>query len=110
VERTGDAWSQIAGRADRTNVIGARAIFVALTGATSLAHWKTTPLFTATISDRLGRREYTLVSAFVFATEPFTELRANGQQFYGGRAWHLTNPNAIRPWPWALPLVSDASN
>jgi hypothetical protein len=102
-----DAWSQIADRAIHTKTLGPRAIVVALPGANSLEHWKTAPLFVNTMSDRLGRPEYTIVSAIIFATEPFSEVRPDGQQFYGGRAWHLTNPNAVSPWPPELPLVSD---
>ena len=102
-----DAWSQIADRAQRTQHIGPRSILIALPGAQSLDHWQTEPVFKETMTDRIGRPEYALVSAIVFATEPFSEMRPAGQQFYGGRAWHLTNPNAVRPWPDELPLVSD---
>src|SRR5205814_10025795 len=77
-----DAWGQIADRAERTKQLGPRAILLALPGATSLDHWEKTPIFTNTMTDRLGRPEYTIVSAIIFATEPFSEMRPTGHQSY----------------------------
>lgn len=101
-----DAWSQINTRAQRRGS-GPRAIYVALPGATTLDHWKTASVFVDSMNERLNRTEYAIISAIVFATDPFSELREDGQQFYGGRAWHLTNRNATHPWPPELPLVTD---
>ena len=87
---------------------GPGAVVIAIPGAYDFGAWEPQDCrFRRTLRAWFDEPEFRPVSAVVFTCEPRHQSIGRGLFHYGNVAWRWQNPNAARPWPDDLPLLSD---